>query len=256
MTEWNPNEYLRFGDERMRPSADLASRIEVERPRSVVDLGCGPGNSTSVLKRRWPDAHVVGLDSSAEMIAAARTNDPAGEWLEGDIASWEPGRQFDIVFSNAALQWLPDHGPLISRLFGRVANDGALAFQIPSATYARVRTLIHEIALEEPWSERMEGPLNALTMESPEFYYDNLAASARAIELWETEYLHVMESFSAIVDWISSTGLRPYLAALDSDAERGEFVARLRERTSRTYETRSDGRVLFPFRRTFVIAYR
>jgi trans-aconitate 2-methyltransferase len=131
-----------------------------------------------------------------------------------------------------------------------------LGFQIPSADYALVRTLIHEIALDGPWAPRMAVPLGALTMESPDFYYDHLASVARALDIWETEYIHVMDSPSAIVDWIASTGLRPFLDVLESDGESDQFVARLQERVRQSYSTRTDGRVLFPFKRTFVIAYR
>jgi trans-aconitate 2-methyltransferase len=189
------------------------------------------------------------------MIEAACADDPGAEWILSRIEEWAPERPFDVVFSNAALQWVPDHGPLIERLFGSVSRGGALAFQIPSATYALLRTLIHEVAREGEWASRMAGPLTALTIESLPFYYDHLAQVARSVDAWETEYLHVMESHSAIVDWISSTGLRPFLRALDTESERREFVARLLQRIRVSYDVRPDGRVLFPFRRTFVIAY-
>ena len=198
---------------------------------------------------------MLGLDSSAEMIAAARAAYPQGKWQVADIAQWSPDAPFDVVFSNAALQWLPGHDPLVERLFASVAPGGALAFQIPSATYAVVRGLIHEIAREGPWASRMEGPLGVLTMEPPGFYYDRLAPRARSVDMWETEYVHVMKSPSAVVDWIASTGLRPFLEALDADEERNAFVASLRARVAHSYPVQRDGRVLFPFRRTFVIAY-
>jgi trans-aconitate 2-methyltransferase len=254
MDPWSPHDYLRFGDERTRPSLDLVSRIDVGSPKDVVDLGCGPGNSTVVVSRRWPEARVVGLDSSAQMIETARAEHPDGVWAVGSIEEWRPAVPVDVVFSNAALQWVPDHGPLVQRLLSHVAPGGALAFQIPSVTYALVRTLIHEIALEGPWAPRMTGPLAELTIESPGFYYDHLAPHARAVDIWETEYEHVLESPAAIVDWISSTGLRPFLAVLDAD-ESETFIARLHERVARSYRVQQDGRVLFPFRRTFVIAY-
>ncbi|MDO8963642.1 MAG: methyltransferase domain-containing protein [Coriobacteriia bacterium] len=256
MTPWNPDEYLRFGDERTRPSVDLASRIAVESPSLVIDLGCGPGNSTRVLRDRWPEAHVIGLDSSAEMIDAARAEMPQEEWIHSGIEEWNPPQAFDVVFSNAALQWLPDHSALVQRLFAAVAPGGALGFQIPSASFAAVRTLIHAIALDGPWTPRMTGPLGALTMESPGVYYDCLSPEARSVDIWETEYFHVMDSHAAIVDWIGSTGLRPFLDALGSETEKQQFVSRLDRAVRQTYPLQQDGRVLFPFRRTFVIAYR
>lgn len=207
-----------------------------------------------MLKRRWPRAVTVGLDNSADMIARARTQHPGGEWELASIESWEPTRLFDVVFSNAALQWVPNHGALIPRLFRQVAPRGALAFQIPSAQFAAVRTFIHEIAREAAWAPRMTDALRALTMETPAFYYDHLVPRATRLDLWETEYLHVLASHAAIIDWMSSTGLRPFLDVLSLD-ERELFLSRLLDRVSESYEVRADGKVLFPFRRTFVIAY-
>jgi trans-aconitate 2-methyltransferase len=162
----------------------------------------------------------------------------------------------DVIYSNAALQWLPDHGVLLPRLLGMVAVGGALAFQIPSSSFATVRTLIHDISERESWTERMNAARNALTMECPAFYYGALVKGSANLDIWETEYSHVMESAASIVDWIASTGLRPFLAALDTDAERAEFTAELHQRVRDAYQVRADGKVLFPFRRTFVIAYR
>lgn len=255
MASWDPNKYLRFGDERTRPSFDLASRIAIPKPKNVIDLGCGPGNSTQVLRQRWPMARVIGLDNSPEMIASARRSYPDQEWVLGAIEDWSFGEPLDVVFSNAALQWLPDHVSLTRHLFNQVAEGGALAFQIPSGAYSPVRSFIHEIANDKAWANRMGEACTALTMEEPHIYYDALATQARSLDIWETEYHHVMESSTSIVEWISSTGLRPFLNALDSDEDRRRFVAMLTECVKESYTTRSDGRVLFPFRRTFVIAY-
>jgi trans-aconitate 2-methyltransferase len=180
---------------------------------------------------------------------------PAGEWVLASIEDWSPARPVDVVFSNAALQWVHGHGSLVERLFAGVAEGGALAFQIPSSDYALVRAHIHEIAREGRWAARMAGPLAELTMESPAFYYDRLAPLARSIDMWQTEYFHVMESPASIVEWISSTGLRPFVAELDSDQERHEFVAQLLVRVAGSYGVRRDGRILFPFKRTFFVAY-
>lgn len=169
---------------------------------------------------------------------------------------WHSECEFDVVFSNATLQWLPDHGPLIARLFGAVAEGGALAFQIPSPDYSKIRGLIHEVARDTAWVDRMAGALGMLTIESLEFYYDCLSSVARSLDMWQTEYFHVMESHAAVIDWISTTGLRPFLAALQTDDERRRFVAALHSRVEDTYEVRSDGKILFPFRRSFVVAYK
>jgi trans-aconitate 2-methyltransferase len=253
--DWDPGSYLKFEDYRTRPSVDLVSHIRVADPRDVIDLGCGPGNSTQVLRSRWPRARVVGLDSSAEMITAAREAHPDQEWALGDIAMWSSTTPFDVVFSNAALQWVGDHEALLPRLFGQVAPGGALGIQLPAAMYASIRGMIHEVADDPEWSSRMEPARAALTIEAPCVYYDLLAPLARSVDVWETEYHHVLESPSAIIEWISSTGLRPFLDELDSDDERERFTAILLERVKDGYPYQADGKVLFPFRRIFVVAY-
>jgi trans-aconitate 2-methyltransferase len=255
MGDWDPGHYLKFEDYRTRPSVDLVSHIRVTDPRSVIDLGCGPGNSTRVLCARWPRARVVGLDSSAEMIDAASEAYPEQEWVRGGIGRWTAAEPFDVVFSNAALQWLDDHGALLPRLFGQVAPGGAFAIQLPAAMYSSIRGMIHEVADDPGWSSRMERARSALTIEEPTAYYDALAPLARSVDLWETEYHHVLESPSAIVEWISSTGLRPFLDALDSGDERERFTAMLLERVAAGFPRRADGNVLFPFRRIFIVAY-
>lgn len=256
MSNWNAAHYLKYGDERTRPAADLAARVELDAPRTIIDVGCGPGNSTHVLRARWPEAEVLGIDSSPEMIATAEESFPGQRWLLADANTWVPAEPVELVFSNAALQWMPDHEALMRHLLAMVAPGGALAFQIPSSTFATVRTLIHEISRDPAWTERMAGPRSALTMEPPAFYYDALAADATRLDIWETEYHHVMASQEAIVDWMSSTGLRPFLGVLTSEAECDAFLAELHRRVSQAYECRADGKVLFPFRRTFVIGYR
>jgi trans-aconitate 2-methyltransferase len=208
-----------------------------------------------VLHDRWPGARVTGLDNSAAMIEAARSTHPELSWVLSGIEEWEPTQRFDVVFSNAALQWVPDHGPLVQRLMAAVAPGGALAFQIPARRYALVQELMREVADDPEWRDRMTAPAAELTMQEPSFYYDRLAPLARSLDIWQTEYSHVMDSHGAIVEWIASTGLRPYLAALATDSERGRFERMLQARVAQSYESRADGKVLFPFRRTFVIAY-
>lgn len=256
MSPWKASQYLKFGDERTRAAEDLAGRIRLESPARIVDLGCGPGNSTRILRKRWPGANILGVDNSPEMIQAALESYPDEEWLLADLVDWTPDTPVDLIYSNAALHWLPDHGQLIPRLFSLVADGGALAFQIPSSTFVAVRKLIHEISFDSAWSDRMESARQALTMESTAFYYDSLVEHATGLDIWETEYCHVLESQDAIIDWISSTGLRPFLESLSDEQERARFLAELRGRVADEYETRIDGRVLFPFRRTFVIAGR
>ena len=256
MSAWDADHYLRFADERTRPAADLAARIALEAPARVIDLGCGPGNSTRVLAERWPGAQLTGLDNSAEMIASARETGLDAEWVLGDLGSWEAQEPFDVVFSNAALQWVPDHTALVRRLLAQVAPGGVLAFQVPANRYALVRELIEEVAEDPAWRDRMARPRSMLTIPQVTLYYDALVADASRLDLWTTEYSHVLDGPEAIVDWIASTGLRPYLDALADEAERTRFRTMLVERVSAGYERRADGRVLFPFRRQFVVAQR
>lgn len=255
MTQWDPNQYLRFGDERTRPALDLVSRIHLLDPHAIIDLGCGPGNSTQVLRRRWPGARVVGLDSSEEMIAAARSAHPEQDWILGDIELWSSPEPLDLVFSNAALQWTRGHPELVMRLFQQVGRDGALAFQVPSDAYSPLRIALRAISDDPAWRSRLAEAQGALTLEPPQVYYDALAPLARSVDLWETTYHHPMASSDAIIAWISGTGLRPYLQALSGEAERKRFLALLGERVALAYPPQSDGRVLFPFRRLFLIAY-
>jgi trans-aconitate 2-methyltransferase len=256
MSAWKPNLYLQFANERTQPSIDLVSRVNVDRPRRVVDLGCGPGNSTEIVRQRWPEAQVAGLDNSPEMLAVAREKYPDQQWILADAASWQAEAPVDVVFSNAALQWVPDHARLMPHLFAQVAPGGALAFQIPSRLYSPTHQLIVEVACEAEWRTHTAAAREAFTMEHPDFYYDVLAGDAARVDMWETEYYHVMADAHAIMAWITGAALRPFVDALPDDEARERFVERVTERVVAAYPPRRNGRVLFPFRRLFVVAYR
>jgi trans-aconitate 2-methyltransferase len=253
---WDPSLYLRFGSERTRPAIDLAARVDVANPRRVIDLGCGPGNSTAVLRARWPSAAVVGLDNDSEMLAAARQTDVGVSWELGDAATWQPSRSFDVVFSNAMLQWLPDHEELVPRLFRTVAPGGALAAQIPSHSRSVLHRQILETADSPRWREATRLARGAINTRDAEFYYDILSPIATRIDLWETEYCHVLDDSRAVLDWIRGTGLRPFLGALESAEDRSAFESELLARITASFPRRRDGRLLFPFRRLFFVARR
>jgi trans-aconitate 2-methyltransferase len=259
MPGWNPSQYLKFAEERTQPCRDLAARIAVPKARRVIDLGCGPGNSTRVLRERWPDAQFTGIDSSAEMIERARLEYPAQHWIAGDIAAWAAGRegQFDVVFSNAALQWVEDHAALYPRLLSRVAPGGALAVQIPGNIDALPHRLMRQVAAEPEWSHWFPpGKVREWHHHEMDFYYDALASTATRLDLWATEYLHILPDAEAIVEWYRGTGLRPFLEVLESDADRQRFEADYLASLRPHYPPRAAGGVLFPFRRIFLIAYR
>jgi trans-aconitate 2-methyltransferase len=258
MATWSAIQYLRFADERTRPCRDLVARIGILHPRRIIDLGCGPGNSTAVLAARWPDAEVSGFDSSPEMLAAAERDHPAMRWINGEIAAWaaDQGDAFDIVFSNAAMQWVRDHAHVFPGMLRRVAEGGVLAVQVPAASDSPAQRSIREMAASPQWRDRFTQPVADWHSEEPEFYYDALAPLASRLDIWQTEYMHVLDGPEGIVEWYRGTGLRPFLGALASEDDRERFLAEYLERLKQAYVRRIDGRVLFPFLRTFVIAYR
>jgi trans-aconitate 2-methyltransferase len=250
MPTWNAHQYLKFADERIRPCKDLVSRIGIADPRRIVDLGCGPGNSATVLAERWPNADIAGVDNSSAMIDVARREQAGRNWIASDIWDWtrtEPSR-FDLVFSNAALHWVPDHAALYPRLLGSVAEGGTLAVQIPADFNALPHQLMRELAPPNVHA-------NEWHCHEPSFYYDVVAPHARVVDIWESVYQHVLPDSDAIVEWYKGSGMRPFLEAMTSDAQREEFMARYTQRIREAYPVRPDGKVLFPFRRLFLIAY-
>lgn len=262
MPTWNSVQYLRFAHERTQPAVDLAARIDVSAPKRIIDLGCGPGNSTAVIARRWPGADVTGLDNSLSMLQSARQEQRRLRWIESDITTWaaaaadDNAQRFDVVFSNAALQWVGNHQTLFPQIFDAVLSDGVLAFQIPSTLDLPHQRLIRDVADSAKWRTRFESVPGTWHVETPEFYYDLLAPKAHRVDLWLTDYVHVLESPHAVVEWYRGTGLRPFLDALPDDATRTQFLADYEAAITPYFPRRSDGRVLMYFRRLFVIAYR
>jgi trans-aconitate 2-methyltransferase len=259
MPTWDAELYLRFNDERTRPCRELAARVAIAAPDRVIDLGCGPGNSTGVLAERWPKAQLTGLDSSAEMIAAARRARPGLSWRVGDIAAWsdENGQMYDVVFSNAALQWVDDHATMFPKLLSHVAPGGALAIQMPANYDAPAHCLMRELAASHAWRDRFQaGGIRDWHVHDLAAYHDMIASAAARVDLWQTEYLHILADAAAIVEWYKGTGLRPFLEALADDEQRADFTAQYLERIRRAYPVRGNGRVIFPFLRLFLIAYQ
>lgn len=253
MPTWDAQQYLKFSSERTQPAIDLVSKIQLE-PQRILDLGCGPGNSTEVLFRRWQNANLTGLDSSPQMLEQARKAHPDWTWLEADMASFDSVTKFDLVFSNAAIQWVKNHAALLPRLKNLVAAGGALAIQIPAHQRSHLHQAMIEIAQNPKWSVELSKASTALSLETPQFYYDCLLP-AKKIELWQTAYQHVMPNPEAILEWIRGTGLRPFLEALPHAAARAEFETQLLERVKAAYPAQKDGKVLFEFNRLFMVAY-
>ena len=262
MPTWNSDQYLKFAGERTQPSIDLVARIALDTPKTIIDLGCGPGNSTAVVARRWPAATITGLDSSSAMLTTARRDYPQWTWIESDIVGWAqrpaatPANRPDLVFSNAALQWVPDHATLIPRLLEGVAAGGALAFQIPHSLEMPHHRCIRDLAASATWRNRFTRQPVTWHVEAPEFYYDALATRATRVDLWLTDYAHVLAGPQSVLEWHRGTGLRPFLEALPDEAARDDFLREYLAALTPHYPPRTDGKVLMYFRRLFVIAYR
>jgi trans-aconitate 2-methyltransferase len=251
--EWDAEHYLRFADARTLPAIDLLSRIELARPRRIVDLGCGPGNSTAPLKARWPDATVTGVDSSTKLLEAARRDHPGIDFAQGDIASWAAAPPCDLVFANASLQWVGGHEALVPHLFEQVAPGGVLAVQIPRNHDFATHRLMRQVAGEGAWRDRLAGAREPSPVKSPEFYYDCLAPLAASFTIWETNYIQIMDSVGSIIAWLRGTGLRPFLARLDA-AEQPVFLERYAALLAAEYPAQADGKILLPYPRLFFIA--
>lgn len=274
---WDPGTYLRFGSERARPFFDLLSRVGADDPGFVADLGCGPGNLTAVLAARWPGARVLGVDSSPEMIEAARAElaapeakaaegtaaqaaglgvaaVPAGrlEFRLADIRTWQPEQPVDVITCNAVLQWIPGHRELLTSWVRWLAPGGWLAFQLPGNFDQPSHTILRELAGTPRWRPLLEGVQLNRQAGDPADYLALLARAGCEVDAWETTYLHVLPGDDAVVDWYRGSGLRPVLSALPP-AEAEEFLAGYRDLIRVAYPPAPYGTVL-PFRRVFVVA--
>jgi trans-aconitate 2-methyltransferase len=257
---WDPNQYRLFGDERSRPFYELINRIGATAPGIVADIGCGPGELTADLCRRWPEADVVGVDSSAEMIAAAgevlaeSALAPRLRFEHLDARDWKPEDQVDVIVSNALLQWIPDNESLLVKWAGYLADGGWLAFQVPANHDEPTHRLVRELARTDRWREQLTSVALTRQAADPGEYLDLLASVGCSVDAWETMYMHVLTGEDPVLNWISGTGLRPVIATLEG-AEREEFMAEYGALLREAYPRASYG-TLFPFRRVFVVAHR
>jgi trans-aconitate 2-methyltransferase len=248
--DWSARQYLKFEDERTRPSRDLLAQVPLDSPRRVVDLGCGPGNSTELLVQRFRDAEVIGVDSSPDMLRQARAQLPRCMFVEGDLSTWRPEPGTDLLFGNAVFHWVADHPGVLARLLGALPPGGVLAVQMPDNTREPALLLMEKVAasLGRPNAARNDLP-------RPESYYDLLRPSCSSIDIWHTHYNHILESHVGVVEWFKGSGLRPFLAPLDA-ATRRTFVAEYTGEIAAAYPARADGRVLLKFPRLFIVAVR
>ena len=255
---WDAGQYLRFGGERSRPFFDLVGQVRATAPRYVADLGCGPGNLTAALAERWPAATVVGVDNSAEMIAAAQESvvrsTPNVSFALGDVWNWAPERPVDVLVCNAVLQWVPGHDELLLRWAGLLAPDGWLAFQLPGNFDQPSHVIVKEMAQSPRWRGLLADVRLNRQAGDPADYVALLARPGFEVDAWETSYLHILTGDNPVLEWTKGTTLRPVLAALDAEQAAG-FVREYGERLAAEYSPQSFG-TLFPFRRVFTVVHR
>jgi trans-aconitate 2-methyltransferase len=256
MEDWSARQYLKFEDERTRPPRDLLAQVPIERPRLAVDLGCGPGNSTELLVARYPQSEVVGLDSSPDMLRKARERLPKLTFVEADIAAWSPQPQTDLLFSNAVMQWLPNHTAVLRRLLEALGPGGVLAVQMPDNTREPALVFQGEVGGSGPWADHPEVKA-AVRPDLPTVadYYDLLKPVCSRIDIWHSVYNHVMASPQAVVEWFKGSSLQPFLSPLDPSA-REQFLAAYAQKIVGAYKPRIDGKVLLKFPRLFIVAVR
>lgn len=251
---WDPDLYRQFSDERSRPFFDLVGRIDVGRPDTVVDLGCGPGELTASLSARWPTSQILGVDSSAAMLDRAAAHAGARVRFQyGDLRTWRPDGPVDVIISNAALQWVPEHTDLLPDLVSALTPSGWLAFQVPGNFAEPSHVLLHELSEDSRFAPHL-GDIQRPDSDAPARYLSTLTDIGCRVDAWETTYLHVLSGPDAVFRWISGTGARPVLEALPT-AERASFASEYRALLRDAYPQRGYG-TLLPFRRIFVVAQR
>jgi trans-aconitate 2-methyltransferase len=254
---WSAAQYVTFEEERTRPVRDLLAALPVIEARAAIDLGCGPGNSTEVLAARFPNAAVRGLDSSADMIEAARRRLPKVRFALGGIEGWNDAGPFDVILANAVLHWLPNHARLLPALVGRLASGGGLAIQMPDNLDVPAHRLMREIAADGPWASLLAAASASRTpLGSVDWYYELLQPLCSRVDVWRTTYYHPLPGgAAAIVEWFKGSGLRPFLEPLDAPS-RAAYLERYTAAVARAYPALSDGSVLLPFPRLFMAAIR
>jgi trans-aconitate 2-methyltransferase len=254
---WDPQQYLRYADERSRPVIELLARVGAAQPREVVDLGCGPGHTMTFFSQRWPTAHLLGVDSSASMIDQAHKLAVPGhiEFQLGRLEEWTSDRPVDVLFSNAALHWVPDHPRLFPRWVEGLAPGGWLAFQVPGNFTSPSHEALHVLAGSSRWRAQLADLIRHQPVLEPAAYLAVLQSLGCQVDAWETTYLHVLTGPDPVVEWTRGTALRPFLDRLNPE-DADEFVGQYREALRAAYPPTADGITLFPFRRLFVVAQK
>jgi trans-aconitate 2-methyltransferase len=253
---WDPNQYLHYRDERIRPFLELLARVHCDDPKEVVDLGCGPGNATVLLNERWPEAHVTGVDNSEEMMTQAVPFACAGklDFERGDIHSWSPRPGLDVLFSNAAFQWVPGHMDRFADFVAGLATGGWFAFQVPDMSGAPSHVALYELAHSPRWGEQLRALARPLTVQPPEVYVQHLHRLGCQVDAWQTTYQQILPGDTPILDWVRGSSMRPFLSVL-SPEERIEFQNDYSDAIAGLY-VRDEAGTIYPFHRTFVVAQK
>jgi len=250
---WSAEQYAKFEKERNRPVLDLLSQVP-GTIHNAIDLGCGPGNSTALVQEQYPDASVSGIDSSANMIAAAKKRMPDTTFHVADIFSWDTEETYDLIFANASLQWVPGHAQVFPALISKLNPGGSLAVQMPDNFDEPTHRLMRNVAANSSWAERLSQAAERLKREKAEWYYTKLLAEVKSLNIWRTTYMYPLAGgVAAIVEWLKGTGLRPFLDPL-SVSEKAEFLTQYMSELAKIYPVYPDGSVLLPFPRLFIIA--
>lgn len=260
-TRWDPAQYQKFSDQRLRPALELLDRVDLDAPRVIYDLGCGAGDLTAAMAERWPGAEVTGVDNSRQMLEKAAAKSSRVHWVEAGVEDWRAEAPADLIYSNATLHWVAGHETLFPRLLALLNPGGCLAVQMPLSWGVDSHRLMRE-TLADDGSDG--SPLGGVSLRDamarkwvgePEEYYDLLSAQTSRLDIWETTYLQVLEGEDPVFEWVKSTGLRPVLNALDGEALE-QFTDAYKRRLRKAYPRRADGRTLYPFPRLFIVAVR
>lgn len=252
MSDWDVDGYLKFESQRNRPIEDLISRIPIQKPEMILDMGCGPGNSTKILQKHFPEARIKGIDRSETMLERARQELPNLEWILADISEFHPHLECDIIFSNATLQWIPDVEQILQMWFSLLSPGGVIAVQVPenrNAPIVKAMAKVHEL---DSWNKYQ--PISLPSYRPAFHYYEILAPFASEIDLWETTYFHRLGSLQEMIDWYRVTGMKPYLEGLPDSKARLQFETEVLNECRSSYRQSQDGFFLFPFQRTFFVA--
>lgn len=253
MNNWNAKHYAQFLNERTRPASDLLARIAHRQARFITDLGCGPANSTELLYKNWSDAHIIGVDSSPDMIKTAQAKLPQVQFIQADFHQWQADTPQEVIFANASLQWSPNQGELLVKLVANLADGGVLAVQMPDNLGEPSHRLIRDVAERPNWRAKLSEVARRPVMLGVDDYYGILTQAGCSVDIWRTTYYHVLPSVASIAQWFGSTAMRPYLTVLDDDQQQA-FIDEYVQALSQAYPVQADGCILLALPRLFVVA--